>query len=106
MSSGKTYVEADWSVGNVTPPLAFNHRSGRLSLQVIVTGTIDFDIESSNSDLQAGDAANWLVDLPTSAGLTASTWRTFNAVPRFIRIKVNSFTTGATVSFYWAQEDA
>ena len=107
MSKNKTYVEADWADGDVTSPYPLNWHGGPLALQITVTGTIDFDIESSNSDLQNSTAtAQWLADSTDSQGITASKWLTFNAIPRFIRIKVNSFTTGATVSFGITQTDA
>jgi hypothetical protein len=107
MSKNKTYVEADWSVDDTTPPYPLNWHGGPIGLQLTVTGTINFDIESSNSDLQNSAAtAQWLADSTNSTGITASKWLTFNAIPRFIRIKVNSFTTGATVSFGITQTDA
>jgi hypothetical protein len=107
MSKNKTYVEADWSVGNVTAPYPLNWRGGPIGLQITVTGTINFDLESSNSDLQNSTAtALWLVDSTASTGVTASKWLTFNAIPRFIRLKVNSFTAGATVSIGYTQTDA
>ena len=107
MSKNKTYVEADWAAGDVTAPYPLNWRGGPIGLQITVTGTIDFDIESSNSDLQNSTAtAQWLVDNTDNAGITASGWRTFNAIPRFIRLNVNSFTTGATVSIGITQTDA
>lgn len=107
MSKNKTYVEADWADGNVTSPYPLNWHGGPIGLQITVTGTINFDIESSNSDLQNSTAtALWLADSTESEGITASKWLTFNAIPRFIRINVNSFTTGATVSFGITQTDA
>lgn len=107
MSKNKTYVEADWAVGDVTSPYPLNWHGGPIGLQITVTGTIDFDIESSNSDLQnSTDAAQWLADSTESESITASKWLTLNAIPRFIRIKVNSFTTGATVSLGITQTDA
>jgi len=101
----KTYVEADWATGNVTLPFAQNWRNGVGAVQVVVTGTINFDLESSNSDLQNGGTAQWLVDSAGSSAISASKWVTFNATPRFLRLKVNSFTTGATVSLNVTQSD-
>jgi hypothetical protein len=105
MQASKTYVEADWSVGNVTSPLAMDWRGGPVACQITITGTIDIDIQSSNSDLQAGQAGDWLVDSATVTGVTASKWVTFNPVPRFIRLDVNSFTTGATVTLKLTQSN-
>lgn len=107
MSKNKLYVEDDWADGDVTSPYPLNWRGGPIGLQITVTGTINFDIESSNSDLQNSTAAaQWLADSTESEGITASKWLTFNAIPRFIRLNVNSFTTGATVSLGITQTDA
>lgn len=105
MQVSKTYVEADWAVGDVTSPLAMDWRCGAVACQITVTGTINFDIQSTNSDLQAGETADWLVDSAAVTGVTASKWVTFNPVPRFIRIDVNSFTTGATVALKIVQSN-
>ena len=105
MQISKAYAEADWSAGNVTLPLALNHRGGDLAVEIIVTGTINFDLQSTNSNLQAGETAAWLVDSAGATGVTASKWLTFNAVPRFFRIAVNSFSSGATVKLMITQSD-
>jgi len=86
-----------------TDPKALNWRGGAGSLQVIVTGTINFDIQSTNADLSAGETAQWLADSAGSAGITASKFITFTVNPRFIRIYVNSLTAGATVRLLYEQ---
>lgn len=101
----KVYVETDWA-GGFTPPLPVNWRGGPVALQVTVTGgEINFDIESTNSDINAGDAADWLVDTTDNAGVTASRFLTFNGIPRFIRVKVNSGGTGVTLTLKLVQRD-
>jgi len=102
--TSKTYVEADWS-GGETAPLALNWRGGDSAVQVTVTGTVNFDIESSNSDLNAGESEDWLVDTSANAGVTASKFFTFNANPRFMRFKINSGGTGATIAVKLVQSD-
>lgn len=105
-SFNKTFVEADWADGNVTQPIPLDWPNGSAALQVVVDGTISFDIQSSNSDLQMGEEGDWLVDSADNENISASTWITFNAVPRFIRLNVDSFTTGATVKLNWTQQHA
>ena len=105
MATNKTFTESSWAVGNVTAPIPLNHHGGRGALQLVVTGTIQFDVQSSNSDLQLGATGQWLADSTESENITASKWLTFNAVPRFIRLNVDSFTTGATVTVNYTQED-
>jgi len=99
----KLYVEADWTTDTFTAPLPLNHRQAQLALEVVVTGTVNFDIESTNADLQAGETAAWLPDSTNSEGITTSKWLTFNSVPRFIRIQINSGGTGATIKLLWSQ---
>ncbi len=105
MATNKTFTESDWSVGSATPPIALNHHGGRGALQLVVTGTIQFDLQSTNSDLQLGATAQWLADSTDNENITASRWVRFDAVPRFIRLSVDSFTTGATVTVNYTQED-
>lgn len=105
-SFNKTFVEADWASGNVTKAIPLDWPGGRAACQIVVTGTIAFDIESSNSDLQMGATGQWLVDSTESENISASKWLTFNAVPRFIRLNVDSFTTGATITLNWTQQHA
>lgn len=86
-----------------TDPKALNWRGGVGALEIIVTGTINFDLQSTNADLNEGDTAQWLVDSSSNAGITASKWITFNGNPRFIRIYVNSLSAGATVRLLYTQ---
>ena len=105
-SFNKTFVEADWASGNVTNPVPLDWPGGRAACQIVVTGTIQFDIQASNSDLQMGATSQWLADSTDSENITASKWITFNAIPRFIRLNVDSFSSGATVTLNWTQQDA
>lgn len=102
--TSKTYVDADWD-GGETAPLALNWRGGIIAAQVTVTGTVDFDIESTNSNLNAGEAADWLPDSTESESITTSKFFRFDATPRFIRIKINSGGTGATIAIKLVQSD-
>jgi len=86
-----------------TDPKALDWRGGVGSLEIVVTGTINFDIQSTNADLNAGETAQWLAYSAGSSGITASKFITFEPNPRFIRIYVNSLTAGATVRLLYAQ---
>ncbi len=94
----KTYVDADFT-GGLSAPFPINWRGGPVALELTVnSGTPNLDIESTNVDLNSGEVAastDWVVDNTASAGITASKWITFNAMPRFIRLKLNS---GSTIS--------
>lgn len=102
--TSKTYVDADWAEGE-TAPLALNWRGGVSAVQLTVTGTVNFDIESTNSDLNAGEAADWLPDSTENEGITASKFFRFTANPRFMRIKVNSGGTSTSIAVKLVQSD-
>jgi len=89
-----------------TAPKALGWRGGPGSLEIVVTGTINIDIQSTNADLNAGETAQWLADSAGSAGITASKFITFATNPRFIRIYVNSLSAGATVRLLYAQANS
>lgn len=103
---GADTFDIGWVDEFVTPAVPLDWRSGIGSLEIVITGTINIDLDSSNSDLQnSTDSASWLVDTSTNAGVTASKWITFNANPRFIRVKANSYSSGATVKLLYAQSN-
>lgn len=100
------YTDVELIALSGTTPKALDWRGGVGSLEVVVTGTINFDIQSTNADLNAGETAQWLADSSNSTGITASKWLTFNGNPRFIRIYVNSLSAGATVRLLYAQTNS
>lgn len=103
---GADTFDIGWVDEFLTPAIALDWRSGAGSCEIVITGTINIDLESSNSDIQnSTDAALWLVDTSTNSGVTASKWITFNANPRFIRVKANSYSSGATVKLLYAQSN-
>jgi hypothetical protein len=100
------YTDATLIAAAGTAPKALDWRGGVGALEIIVTGTINFDLQSTNADINAGDTAQWLVDSAGSTGITASKWITFSGNPRFIRIYTNSITAGATVRLLYTQTNA
>ena len=106
MAFNTLYTDTTLIALSGTDPKALNWRGGVGALEIIVTGTINFDLQSTNADLNAGEAAQWLVDSSGNAGITASKWITFNGNPRFIRIYVNSLSAGATVRLIYTQANA
>lgn len=103
MAFNTLYTDTTLIALSGTAPKALNWRGGVGALEIIVTGTINFDIQSTGADLNSGETAQWLVDSTETTGITASKWITFNANPRFIRIYVNSITAGATVRLLHTQ---
>lgn len=105
MQINKSYVEADWATGNATTPIPMNHRAGSGLLQIVITGTIDLTIQATNSDLQSGATASYIALSSDATAVTASKLVSVSTTPRFIRVLVNSFTTGATVTLNYTQLD-
>ena len=103
MAFNTLYTDTTLIALSGTDPKALNWKGGVGALEIIVTGTINFDLQSTNADLNAGETAQWLVDSSSNAGITASKWITFNGNPRFIRIYVNSLSAGATVRLLYTQ---
>ena len=101
---GADTFDIGWVDEFVTPAVALDWRAGVGGLEIVITGTINIDLDSSSSDIQnSTDSALWLVDTSTNAGVTASKWITFAATPRFVRVKANSYSSGATVKLLYAQ---
>lgn len=104
MDFSKSYTDADWSGSPlVTAPIALNWRGGPAMLAITKTETIDYDVQVTNSDLQAGATANWITHA-SGDGLTASALIGLSPVPRFMRILVNS-ETDATLTLDYVQSD-
>lgn len=103
MKFNKSYGTGDLSNGSGTAPIALNWRGGPGKLIIKKGGTIDFDVQECNADLQNGETANWAA-ASANAGLTGDSVITFDAPPRFIRIFVNSTTSG-TLTLDYTQAD-
>lgn len=103
MAFNNLYTDTTLIALSGTTPKALDWKGGIGALEIIVTGTINFDLQSTNADLNSGETAQWLVDSTNTTGITASKWIAFNSNPRFIRIYVNSLSAGATVRLIYAQ---
>lgn len=101
---GADTFDIGWVDEFVPPAIPMDWRAGVGSLLVTITGTISVDLQSSNTDINGTTTEpSWLVDSAANTAFTASQWCTFNATPRFIRIKANSYSSGATVKLEYAQ---
>jgi hypothetical protein len=107
MQMDTTYGEADWAAtDDIIGPIAMNWRGGVAAVQISVTGTIDYDVEMTLSDIQnSADAPVWFIDNATTQdGATGSIVFAVDNNPRAMRIIVNSSTT-ATVRVQIVQSD-
>lgn len=104
----KVYTDPDWTNDDdATPTIPIDWRNGRAALRVEVTGTINYDLEQTFDDIQFKTPPfTWSVDdSATQAAQTDSMTVLYNAHPKAIRIHVNSFTPGATVTLSYTQID-
>ena len=103
---GADTFDIGWVDEFVTPAITMDWSSGVGALRLTITGTISVDLDSSNDDIQnSTSSVSWLVDSTANTAVTASQWCTFNATPRFIRVKANSYSSGATVKLAYAQRN-
>jgi len=102
---GADTFDIGWVDEFTTPTLAINHRGDNSALNVFVSGTINYDIQQTFDDIQTKTTAfNWSVDsAATQAGVTATTSVLYSAQPKGIRLKVNSYSTGAILTLSYTQ---
>lgn len=106
---GANTVDIGWVDEFVTPTLPLNTYVDRANFRTVVTGTINYDVQSTLSDLRAitaGSELDWqdipatLVDAVDLIGITASAdWR-MQPPPRAIRLQANSYSSGAVLDLY------
>lgn len=103
---GADTFDIGWANTFVTKTFPINWRRGNAALNLDVTGTINIDVNETFDDIQTKSTAfTWVVDSSTHAGITADTSLLWSAHPKAIRIKVNSFTDGATITMSYTQRD-
>lgn len=71
-------------------------------IAVDVTGTINYTVEETSSNIQAGDAAHWFA-ISSLAAKTADVTSSGSIGMRAIRLTVNSYTDGAEIQMSVAQ---
>lgn len=87
----QTYVRSQTGAGSSNWIQLNQFGWPNVTLQVAVTGTANWTIEGTNSDLQGGATAVVFAH-PTLAAQTASKFGAWDDQPAFIRITVNSGT--------------
>jgi len=92
----------DEAISQIIPiKRSYSDRSERqVGLTFIVTGTIDYTVQQTNDDVQSltDRTFNWL-DSDDSAvvGATASKNSNYIALPQAMRVKINSYSSGAAL---------
>lgn len=94
----------DEAVSDIIPT---NWRSPELSVDVRVTGTIDYSLQQTFDDLATPSSINFIdCDDTDLVGATASQRTSYTGVPTAIRMKVNSYSSGAALEIGIVQRDA
>ncbi len=104
---GADTFDIGWVDEFATATYPINWRGGNAALDVNVSGTINYDIEQTFDDIQFKTTAfNWTVDDPaTQSAQTADQAVLYLAHPKAIRIKVNSYSSGATIILSYTQRN-
>jgi len=113
-----TQISSDGAVGTncesgfvdeaVTDALPLNWRGGIASVNIDVTGTIDLTVENTFDDIQNLDDLdfNWQ-DCPSAdlVNVTTSANEAYEGLPQALRVKVNSYSSGAEAQIVIQQRD-
>lgn len=103
-----TNVECGFVDEAVTDALPLDWRSGVASVNIDVTGTLDLTIQNTFDNIQNLDDLdfNWQ-DAPSTdlVNITSSVNEAYEGLPRALRVKVNSYSTGAEAQIVIQQRD-
>lgn len=102
---GADTFDIGWVDEFVTKTIPLDWRAGSALLRVTVTGTINYDLEQTLSDIQFVDTITWFVGDGGHDDETASISVTFTVAPKAIRLKANSYSSGATLLAEYVQSD-
>lgn len=113
-----TSIAADAAVGiditggavdqAITAPLPISWRSGITTINLDVTGTLDFTVQQTYDNIQnLNDLDFAWQDAPVAnlVNVTSSTNDAYVGIPRALRVKVNSYSTGAELAVNIVQRD-
>ena len=105
---GSDTFDIGWVDEFVTPILPMNWRGGNSAVDINVSGTINYTLEQTFDAIQTKTAEfDWTVDDPTTqTSQTADQTILYRAHPRALRLKANSYSSGATVTISITQRDA
>lgn len=101
---GANTVDLGWADEFVTPTIQLNTYAQGVSGNVDVTGTIDYTVQATNSDIRTRDedgAFNWfdVVDATIDLiAITADVQFGMGPIPSGLRLKANSYSASATAA--------
>ncbi len=104
---GADTFDIGWVDEFVTAMIPLDWRAGPAALNLVVTGTINYDLEQCFDDIHFKTSALvWSVDdATTQSSQTAGQTILYSAHPRAVRIKANSYSSGASITFNYTQID-
>lgn len=107
MQFQKVYTDARLIALSGTTPIPLDWRGGNGALNIVVTGTVNYDLQQTFDDIQFKDQPfTWSVDdATTQAAQTTGQTILYRAHPKAIRIYVNSITAGATITLSYTQQN-
>lgn len=95
-----------WGGLFICPTIPCNWRGGIASIDVGVTGTINYGIEQTFDDIQTKTTAfTWVVNNAGETGQTGKLQIVLQALPKAYRLNVASYTNGATITVSFVQRD-
>lgn len=102
---GADTFDIGWVDEFVTQTIPLDWRSGPGALRITVSGTINYDLENTLSDIQFDDIT-WFVDDAAQDDETASLAVRWEVTSKAIRVKANSYSSGATLTLDYVQSNA
>lgn len=103
---GANTVDIGWMDEFVTPTFPLNTYAQEVSCSVDISGTIDYTMQATHSDLRTRTADgpfNWF-DLADATidliAITADVQFALDPIPKAIRLKANSYSASATADLY------
>jgi hypothetical protein len=107
MQFQKVYNDTLLIAASGTTPIPLDWRGGNGALNIVVTGTVNYDLQQTFDDIQFKTAPfTWSVDdAATQAAQTAGQTVLYRAHPKAIRLYVNSITAGATITLSYTQQN-
>jgi len=102
---GADTFDIGWVDEFVTPTYPINWRGDSAAMNIGVTGTINYDVQQTFDDIQFKTTPyTWSVDVAaTQSGATATLPILYSAHPKGVRLLVNSYTSGATLTLSYTQ---
>lgn len=102
---GADTFDIGWVDEFVTKTIPLDWRAGVGALRITVTGTINYDLENTLSDIQFADSITWFVDAAEQDDETASLTARWEVASKAIRLKANSYSSGAELLAEYVQSD-